>query len=70
MLKRMKKEDGITLAILVITVVMLMIIGGVMIMGTLGDNGVMKHTVNTTQKVNEYKEHKGTEFNTLINGLN
>ncbi len=70
MLKRMKKEDGITLSILVITIIVMLIITGVVIMGTVGENGIMKRTENTTQKVNEYKEHRGTEFNTLINGLN
>ena len=70
MLNKIKREDGITLSILVITIVIMLIISGVVIMGTVGDNGIMKRTENTTQKVNEYREHRGTEFNTLINGLN
>ncbi len=69
MLNRMKKENGVTLAILAVTIVVMLILAGVLVTGTLGNNGTLKHAANTTNKVEEYKEHRGTELNTLINGL-
>jgi len=69
-MNQMKNEKGVTLALLVITIVIMLILAGVTIVSTLGNNGVMQHTMNTTNKVDEYQKAKENAYNTLIEGLN
>ena len=63
----MKKKEGITLIALVITIIVLLILAGITIELTLGDNGIIakarKASIATRrasviQRLNEYKTEK------------
>ena len=49
-LKIRKIEKGITLIALVITIIVLLILAGVSIAFLVGDNGILKYTINAKEK--------------------
>lgn len=53
----MKKQNGITLAVLVITVIVLLILAGVTITSLSGENGIIKNTKKSKEQ-SEIKEIK------------
>lgn len=59
-----KKEKGITLVALVVTIVVLLILAGVSLSLVLGNNGIIKHAQNASQ---EYQAASGNEQLTLTN---
>lgn len=59
-----KKEKGITLVALVVTIVVLLILAGVALSLVLGNNGIIKHAQNGAQ---EYQAASGNEQQTLTN---
>lgn len=61
-----KGQKGITLVALVITIIILLILAGVTISLTLGDNGIFNKTKNAAQN---YKDQQQSELN-LVNDLN
>lgn len=72
----LKNQKGITLVALVITIIVLLILAGITISLTLGENGIInraKEAGNTYKNAqeNEMKDLNafGNEFNTLYNGI-
>ncbi len=58
----MKKQNGITLIALVITIVVLIILAGVAISLTLSENGLFNRS---REAVNQYKQAEANETNAL-----
>lgn len=48
-----KKENGITLVALVVTIIVLLILAGVAISLTIGNNGIFTRAQDATEKYNE-----------------
>ena len=53
MLKKSKKQEGITLIALVITIIVLLILAAVTISALSGDNGILKRATEAKQKTKE-----------------
>ena len=73
-----KKENGITLVALVVTIVVLLILAGVSISLVLGQNGLVNrakdaanatNTAATSENQAFEKYDNETWFNTLVNGM-
>lgn len=62
-----KKESGITLVALVVTIVVLLILAGVAISLTIGQNGIFTRAQNATQKWDEAEKNEAGEMNTFTN---
>ena len=62
-----KKESGITLVALVVTIIVLLILAGVAISLTIGQNGVLTRAQNATQKWDEAGKNEAGEMNTFTN---
>ena len=62
-----KKESGITLVALVVTIIVLLILAGVAISLTIGENGILTRAQNATKKWDEAETHEETEMNTFTN---
>ena len=58
----MKKERGITLIALVITIIVLLILAGITLNLALDEDGIIRRTLSVR---NEYKEAEQREQNTL-----
>ena len=56
----MKKNKGMTLVALVVTIIIMLILAGIAINAFIGDHGLFSRTKNTTEK---YKEAEGNEIN-------
>ena len=61
-MEKLKKEEGITLVALVITIIVLLILAGVTISLTLGQNGIFK---TAEQAARNYKEAEEKELGAL-----
>ena len=55
---KIKKETGITLIALVITVIVLLILAGVTIAALSGDNGILKRATEAKKKQSKLKKMK------------
>lgn len=62
-----KKESGITLVALVVTIIVLLILAGVAISLTIGENGIFTRAQNATKKWDEGEAQEETEMNTFTN---
>ena len=62
-----KKESGITLVALVVTIIVLLILAGVAISLTIGENGTLTRAQNATKKWDEAEAQEETEMNTFTN---
>lgn len=62
-----KKESGITLVALVVTIIVLLILAGVAISLTIGENGIFTRAQNATKKWDEAGAQEETEMNTFTN---
>lgn len=62
-----KKESGITLVALVVTIIVLLILAGVAISLTIGENGIFTRAQNATEKWDEAEAQEETEMNTFTN---
>ena len=62
-----KKESGITLVALVVTIIVLLILAGVAISLTIGENGIFTRAQNATKKWDEAEGQEETEMNTFTN---
>ena len=74
-----KKENGITLVALVVTIVVLLILDGVSISLVLGQNGLVNrakeaanatNTAATSENTSFQQYNDDVWFNTLVNGMN
>ena len=74
-----KKENGITLVALVVTIVVLLILAGVSIRLVLGQNGLVNrakeaanatNTAATSENTSFQQYNDDVWFNTLVNGMN
>lgn len=62
-----KKEEGITLIALVVTIIVLLILAGVAISLTIGNNGIFdraQEAANTWRNAEQNQTHAFDEFNT------
>lgn len=57
-----KKEGGITLVALVVTIIVLLILAGVAISLTIGNNGIFTRAQNATKIWNEATKNEEEEF--------
>ena len=62
-----KKESGITLVALVVTIIVLLILAGVAISLTIGEDGIFTRAQNATKKWDEAEAQEETEMNTFTN---
>lgn len=62
-----KKESGITLVALVVTIIVLLILAGVAISLTIGQNGIITRAQNATQKWDEAEKDEAGKMNTFTN---
>ena len=65
----LKKQIGITLIALVITIVVLLILAGVSINVLFSDNGIIKSAQNAKNKINEAEQNDLAQINELNNWL-
>ena len=65
----LKKQKGITLVALVVTIVVLLIIAGVSINLVLGDNGIVKKAQEAKRKSGEASQNDLTSMNELAKEL-
>lgn len=61
-LKSIKKEQGITLVALVVTIIILLILAGVAISMSLGDNGLFSKTEDSTDKYKQAQAREALEL--------
>ena len=57
-----KKESGITLVALVVTIIVLLILAGVAISLTIGNNGILTRAQNATEKWDEATKNEQKEM--------
>ena len=65
----LKKQKGITLVALVVTIVVLLILAGVSINLVLGDNGIVKKAQEAKRKSGEASQNDLTSMNELAKEL-
>ena len=58
-----KKEKGITLVALVVTIIVLLILAGVAISLTIGQNGIFTRAQNATQRWDEASTNEAEQMN-------
>lgn len=66
-MRYLKKDKGVTLIALVITIIVLLILAGVTISYLVGDNGVLKKAVIAVQKFSQAQEDEDNALNNLGN---
>ena len=66
----MRRETGITLVALVVTIIVLLILAGVTITALLGDSGIIKKAQEAVNIMNEAIQSEQDEMNTLLEELN
>lgn len=59
-----KKESGITLVALVVTIIVLLILAGVSIALVIGDNGIITRSKDATNKYDQAATNERVEMNT------
>lgn len=64
-----KKENGITLVALVVTIIVLLILAGVAISLTVGNNGLFTRAQDAAEKYNQSSANEQNEMNTAVNTL-
>lgn len=62
-----KKERGITLVALVVTIIVLLILAGVAISLTIGSNGIFTRSQNAVDRYQDAAEAENTEMKTFEN---
>ena len=65
-----KKQSGITLVALVVTIVVLLILAGITIMYTMGDNSIFKKAQEAKDKTDQAIKDEQEYFNNLDNVIN
>ena len=70
MKQRLRKETGITLVALVVTIVVLLILAGITIMYTMGDNSIFKKAQEAKNKTEEAIQNEQEYMNSIDNMIN
>ena len=68
-MKLIKKQNGITLIALVITIVVLLILAGVSVNAIIGDEGIVNKAKEAQTKMNEAQQNDRNSLNSLSNWL-
>ena len=68
--KLMKKQSGITLVALVVTIVVLLILAGITIMYVMGDNSIFQKAQNAKEKTDEAIKNEQQYMNQVDNMIN
>ena len=68
--KSMKKQNGITLVALVVTIVVLLILAGITIMYTMGDNSIFKKAQEAKNKTEQAIQNEQEYMNSIDNMVN
>ena len=66
----MKKQNGITLVALVVTIVVLLILAGITIMYAIGDNSIFQKAQNAKDKTNQAIKNEQEYMNQIDNMIN
>ena len=69
MISKKRREKGITLIVLVITVIILMILAGVTLRLTSSTNGILNGAKNTTDKYDSLKTYEEDSIQKLENKM-
>mgnify|MGYP005784491043 CR=1 FL=1 len=69
-MRSMKGKRGITLIALAVTIVVILILAGVTIDVTLGENGILNKSKETANRMNNLVKEDESELNELLNELN
>ena len=69
-MKSIKENRGITLIALAVTIVVILILAGVTISVTLGENGIINKAKEAAEKINNLVKEDETELNDLLEELN
>ena len=69
-MKSMKEKRGITLIALAVTIVVILILAGVTIDVTLGENGILNKSKEAANRMNNLVKEDEAELNELLNELN
>ncbi len=69
-MKSIKEKSGITLITLAVTIVVILILAGVTIDVTLGENGILNKSKEAANRMNNLVKEDETELNELLNELN
>ena len=69
-MKSIKEKRGITLIVLAVTIVVILILAGVTIDVTLGQNGILEKSKEAANRMNNLVKEDETELNELLNELN
>ena len=69
-MKSGKENRGITLIVLAVTIVVILILAGVTIDVTLGENGILNKSKEAADRMNNLVKEDETELNELLNELN
>ena len=69
-MKSIKENRGITLITLAVTIVVILILAGVTIDVTLGENGILNKTKEAADRMNNLVKEDEAELNDLLNELN
>ena len=69
-MRNIKEKRGITLIVLAVTIVVILILAGVTIDVTLGQNGILEKSKETANRMNNLVKEDETELNELLNELN
>ena len=68
--KLIEKQNGITLVALIVTIVVLLILAGITIMYTMGDNSIFKKAQEAKDKTNQAIKNEQEYMNSIDNMLN
>ena len=69
-MKSIKEKKGITLIALAVTIVVILILAGVTLDVTLGENGILNKSKEAADRMNNLVKEDETELNELLNELN
>ena len=69
-MRNIKEKRGITLITLAVTIVVILILAGVTIDVTLGENGILNKSKEAANRMNNLVKEDETELNELLNELN
>ena len=69
-MKSVKEKMGITLISLAVTIILILILAGVTIDVTLGENGIINKSIEAANRMNNLVKEDETELNELLNELN
>ena len=69
-MRSIKEKRGITLIALAVTIVVILILAGVTIDVTLGENGIINKSKEVANRMNNLVKEDETELNELLNELN